>query len=87
MEQELLRLGVGGLICVILWIMLHKSEKREEKKDMRIQMLENMLIESYDERIEAADRISGAINTSATAANHAAKAIETLTAEIRARVS
>lgn len=66
--------------------MLHKSEKREEKKDMRIQMLENMLIESYDERIEAADRISTAINTSATAANHAAKAIETLTMEVRAKI-
>lgn len=83
MEQELLRLGVAGLVCIILWVMLLKSEKREEKKDTRIQMLENMLIESYDERIEAADRISDAINFSATSANNAAKAIEALTAEIK----
>jgi hypothetical protein len=82
-EQELLRLGVAGLVCVILWVMLLKSEKREEKKDARIQMLENMLIESYDERIEAADRISQAIHFSATSANNAAKAIEALTAEVR----
>jgi hypothetical protein len=81
-EQELLRLGVAGLICIILWVMLIKSEKREEKKDVRIQMLENMLIESYDERIEAADRISNAINTSASAANNASKAIEALTHEV-----
>lgn len=63
--------------------MLVKSEKREEKKDARIQLLENQLRESYDERVAAADRIGGAIHDSATAANNAAKALEILTAEVK----
>ena len=83
MEQELLKLGIAGLICVILWVMLVKSEKREEKKDMRIQMLENQLIESYDERIAAADRLGDAIHDSAASSSNAAKALEALTTEIR----
>jgi hypothetical protein len=82
-DQELLKLGIAGLICVVLWIMLIKSEKREEKKDMRIQMLENQLHESYDERIAAADRIGEAIHDSASAANNAAKALDALAMEIR----
>ena len=85
MEQELLRLGVAGLVCIILWIMLLKSEKREEKKDIRIQMLENLLIESYDERIAAADRIGDAINSSARSADNAAKALENLALEVRTK--
>jgi len=83
MDQELLKLGIAGLICVVLWIMLMKSEKREEKKDLRIQLLENQLRESYDERVEAADRIGGAIHDSASAANNAAKALEVLTDEVK----
>lgn len=85
MDQELLKLGIAGLICIVLWIMLVKSEKREEKKDMRIQMLENQLIESYDERIAAADRIGDAIHGSAAAANNAAKALDALTIEVRTK--
>lgn len=66
--QELLKAwGPPALIAIVLWIMLHKSEKREEKKDTRIQMLENLLTESYDERISAADRIAEAIHGNATA--------------------
>lgn len=66
--QEMLKAwGPPALIAVILWIMLHKSERREEKKDTRIQMLENLLTESYDERIAAADRIAEAIHGNATA--------------------
>lgn len=65
--------------------MLLKSEKREEKKDLRIQLLENQLIESYDERIAAADRIGDAIHNSADAANNAARALDALVIEIRAR--
>jgi hypothetical protein len=66
--QEFLKAwGPAGLISVVLWIMLQKSEKREEKKDTRIQMLENLLTESYDERISAADRIAEAIHGNATA--------------------
>ena len=85
MEQELLKLGVAGIICLILLYQLHKSEKREEKKDMRIQLLENQLIESYDERIAAADRIGDAIHDSATAANNAAKALDALALELRTK--
>ena len=66
--QELLKAwGPPGLIAIILWVMLLKSERREEKKDVRIQMLENLLTESYDERISAADRISEAIHGNAAA--------------------
>lgn len=85
MDQELLKLGIAGLVCVVLWIMLIKSEKREEKKDVRIQMLENQLIESYDERIAAADRIAGAIHDSAAASNNAARALENLILEGKAK--
>jgi len=77
--------GPPGLIAVILWVFLYKSEKREEKKDARIQLLENQLIESYDERIEAADRIGDAIHGSAVAANNAARALESLAAEVRSK--
>jgi hypothetical protein len=66
--QELLKAwGPPALIAIVLWVMLLKSEKREEKKDVRIQMLENLLTESYDERILAADRIAEAIHGNATA--------------------
>lgn len=77
--QELLKAwGPPGIITVILWLMLRKSEAREEKKDMRIQMLENLLTESYDERIEAADQISKAMHDNSTA-------LVALTNEIRTR--
>ena len=56
--QEFLKAwGPPGLIAVILWVFFFKSERREEKKDARIQMLENQLRESCDERIEAAARL------------------------------
>jgi hypothetical protein len=78
LAAELLKAwGPPGLIAVILWVMLIKSEGREEKKDMRIQMLENMVIESYDERIEAATNISEALHSNSTA-------LTALTNEIRA---
>lgn len=70
--------GPAGLISVILWIMLKKSEDREAKKDMRIQMLENLVIESYGERIEAANSISEALHSNSVA-------LTALTNEVRAR--
>ena len=77
--QDLLKTwGPPGVITIILWIMLKKSEVREEKKDTRIQMLENLLTESYDERIQAADQISTAIHDNSTA-------LVALTNEIRSR--
>lgn len=74
--QELLKLGPAGLICVVLWVALYKSEKREEKKDMRIQYLENQLIENYDERITAADALAQALYENA-------KALDGLSREVR----
>lgn len=82
--QEFLKAwGPPGILAVLMWIFLRKSEQREEKKDVRIQMLENQLLESYDERIAAADRIGEAIHGSAMAANNAAKALENLAMEVR----
>ncbi len=79
LAQELLKAwGPPGIITVILWVMLRKSETREEKKDVRIQMLENLLNESYDERIQAANQISNAIHDNSTA-------LVALTNEIRTR--
>ena len=79
LAQELLKAwGPPGIITVILWVMLRKSEAREEKKDLRIQMLENMVTESYDERIEAANQISNAIHENSSA-------LVALTQEIRSR--
>jgi hypothetical protein len=76
--QELLKLGPPGLIAVILWVALYKSEQREAKKDSRIQLLENQLTESYDERVMAADRIAEAIHGTRGA-------LESLTNELRAK--
>lgn len=82
-NEELLRLGVAGVICIVLVWALLKSEKREEKKDTRIQLLENQLRESYDERVSAADRISEAIHDNAIASNNAAAALQSLTTELK----
>lgn len=75
--QELLKLGPAGLICIVLWVALSKAEKREQAKDLRIQYLENQLIESYDERITATEVLSNALHESA-------RAMEKLTIEIKA---
>ncbi len=77
--QEILKAwGPPGVVAAIMWYMLQKSEKREEKKDTRIQMLENLLTESYDERIASADRVADAIHSTRGA-------LDALTTEIRAR--
>ena len=74
---ELLKtFGPSGVVGIILWVMLKKSEDRESKKDTRIQLLENQLRESYDERVEAADRLSSALHGNA-------KAMDSLVGEIR----
>lgn len=78
LAQELLKLGTAGVVCLVLLYALYKSEKREEKKDTRIQMLENQLTESYDERVLAADRLAEAIHSTRNA-------LEALTSEVRAR--
>jgi len=69
--------GPPGALAVLMWIMLGRSEEREEKKDLRIQLLENLLTESYDERISAADQVSKAIHDNAVS-------LMALTNEIRA---
>jgi len=76
--QEVLKLGPAGLVCLVLWIGISKSEKRESLKDTRIQLLESQLTESYDERVEAADRI-------ATAIHGTKSALDALTQEIRSK--
>lgn len=77
MEQELLKLGTAGIICMVLLWVIYRSEQREKKKDERIQLLENQLTESYDERIAAADRIAESIHSTRGA-------LEALTHELRA---
>lgn len=76
--QELFKLGPAGLVCIVLYLGLQKSEKREEKKDARIQLLENQLIESYDERILVSDRLAEALHGNAVT-------IKSLIDEIRSR--
>lgn len=83
MDQEVLKLGIAGIVCALLIWELLKSEKREEKKDIRIQMLENQLRESYDERVSAADRIGDALHGHALASNNAAIALQHLTSEVK----
>lgn len=68
--------GPPGVLAAFMWIMLGRSEKREAAKDTRIQMLENLLTESYGERIEAANQVSEAMHNNAIA-------ITGLTNEIR----
>lgn len=70
--------GPPGALAALMWVMLKKSEEREAKKDIRIQLLENKVIESYDERILSANQVSEAMHTNAIA-------ITALTNEIRAR--
>lgn len=69
--QELLKAyGPPGIGLAILYWALWKSDQREGKKDLRIQLLENQLIESYDERIVAADRLAEALHGNASAMNN-----------------
>lgn len=70
--------GPPGVLAAFMWVMLGRSESREAKKDLRIQLLENLLTESYDERIEAANQISTAMHDNSIA-------LTALTNEIRAR--
>jgi hypothetical protein len=77
MSEELLKLGTAGIICMVLLWVIYRSEQRENKKDSRIQLLENQLTESYDERIAAADRMAEAIHSTRGA-------LEALTNELRA---
>ncbi len=69
-NPDFLKLGIAGIVCIILWIMLNKSEKREEKKDLRIVSLEKQLLESYDESIAAADQLANALHGNAAAMNN-----------------
>lgn len=70
--------GPPGALALLMWVMLKKSEEREAKKDIRIQYLENVVIESYGERIETANQVSEALHSNSIA-------LTALTHEIRAR--
>lgn len=75
---KLFALGTPGLVgsAIVLCYTLYKSEQRESKKDTRIQLLENQLRESYDERITAAETLADALHGNA-------KAMDSLIGEIR----
>lgn len=68
--------GPAAATVLLSIYFLKQSEKREEKKDMRIQLLENLLTESYDERIAGANQVSEAMHNNAIA-------LTALTNEIR----
>lgn len=70
--------GPPGALAAFMWVMLGRSEEREGKKDLRIQLLENNLIESYDERVAIANQVAEAMHNNAVA-------ITALTNEIRSR--
>ncbi len=63
MTEEVLKLGTAGIVCLVLLWVIYRSEQREKQKDSRIQLLENQLTESYDERIAAADSMAEAIHS------------------------
>lgn len=70
--------GPPGSLALVMWVMLGRSEKREAAKDLRIQLLENNLIESYDERVAIANQVAEAMHANAIA-------LTALTNEIRSR--
>lgn len=57
--------GAPGVLALILWWQLEKGEKREATLGTRVQLLENKIMENYDERISAADQITTALLSSA----------------------
>lgn len=77
--------GPPGLLALILWWQLDKAEKREATAVQRVQLLENKLIESYDERIEAANQQTTALLTSAQATKELIKVVEKLQEAIQKR--
>jgi hypothetical protein len=73
--------GPPGLLALVLWWQLDKSEKREAAKDTRIQLLENKLIESYDERIEAAGQVTEAVFSAANSIKEMKETVQKLMTE------
>ncbi len=83
-------LPTGSMDGSHLWLAVHRQSWRRKLsrdlsgramrsgKDIRIQLLENQLTESYDKRVLAADRLAEAIHSTRTA-------LEALTSEIRAK--
>lgn len=70
--------GPPGLLALILWWQLEKAEKREGALAQRVQLLENKLTESYDERIEAAEQQTTALITNAQTTKELIKVVEKL---------
>jgi len=58
-------LGPSAIVAIVLWVMLQRAEKREDKKDAKIQYLEDRLIENYSERIAYADVVAEALRENA----------------------
>ena len=77
--------GPPGMMALVLWWELSKSEKREHAAGMRIQLLENKLTENYDERIEAATQQTTALLTSAQATRELIEVVEKLQDAVQKR--
>lgn len=77
--------GPPGLLALVLWWQLDKSEKREAACAQRNQLLENKLTESYDERIAAADQQTTALMTSAQSTKELIKVVEKLEEAVKRR--
>lgn len=89
--------GPPGLLAMVLWWQLDKAEKREAEHrtfaltregtlGARIQLLENKLMENYDERIEAANQQTTALLTSAQSTKELIKVVEKLQEAIMKRI-
>lgn len=77
--------GPPGLLALVLWWQLDKSERREATKDTRIQLLENKLIESYDERIEAASQVTEAVFSAASSSREMKEMLQKLVGSLEKR--
>lgn len=75
--------GPPSIVAVLMFYFLKQSEKREAKKDERIQLLENIVLESYSERIEAASQVSEAMISNGTALTALSNKVDSLVARRR----
>lgn len=75
--------GPPGLLALIMWWQLEKAEKREETLHLRNQLLENKLLESYDERIEAASQITEAMISTSTSSKELKATVDRLMEQLQ----
>lgn len=77
--------GPPGLMALILWWQLDKAERREAAKDTRIHLLENKLIESYDERIEASSQVTEAVFSAANSSREMKETMQKMVSMLEKR--